>query len=219
MDYYQSDDRIINKRVATAVFAVIAIIGLYFLYMQVIKPLFNNTGDPDGYDSRNIQVDNDPRGNPHAMEDGTPRFTSGLLTGYSCLRCSDSGSTDSELVQSNAQVKYQCAVDESASWNRAESFLLKQTAKNLSPGNWIQSDPANPKPNQDELEHCKGICGSINSGWRSTIGTCKAVTYDRATNMCSFFYSCDKVEKTEGTSSFLLDFSPEKQPTVVNPNL
>lgn len=178
-----------------------------------------NIGDPGGFKQTNPDVDSNPGENPQSTGDGIPRFSSGHFSGYTCLRCSDSGENDSIIIHNRAPVDYKCSTAESMVWDRTDAMVTAQQKRGEEPGNWFASETATPKENQDELESCIEKCNTLTNAFGGAIGTCRATTYDRNSNMCHFFYNCDKVKKVEGTESLVLDFNVEAQPEVINNNV
>lgn len=200
-------------------FVIVVILGLSLAFWWALTPPTKTEG-PSGYNTANSEIDNQPRENPYAMQDGTPTFTSGTLHGYQCVRCSDTGALDTKQVDKYPKVTRQCSSMASTSWNRAEDFVKTQNSGGMALGNWMGTESSTPKQNEDPFDFCKRNCNTINTHMSSVIGTCGAVTYDKVSDNCTYWFNCDTVKKVEPTfvdsvTTHIMDFDPSKQPDVI----
>lgn len=211
-----------TKKFGYAAFLVILLFAVFFLVKTVILPWVygddddtaanGSKGGGGGYLSANLSVNNTPGIDPAAITDGNVQFPTSHLVGYACARCSDSGAQDTKTEALDAHVVYQCPNGAALGWQRSQKWDTAFETLGKAPGNYIASDPARPV---DPLEYCKKMCQNPPS---SDFGACKATTYDAVSRSCHYFFSCDKVEKKEGNSTFIVDFDVAAQPTVINTN-
>ncbi len=210
MEAYQHQPRGNTHIVVNAFILLVAAVFIWYVYTYWVQPAINppDKGDSGGYDDTNLEVNNTPGMNPEAITDGVNNFSNGNLVGYACLRCSDNGANDAM----DYRVSYQCSPQETTAWGRSDTVVNDQSTNKIAVGNLIFTG----KMGEDEdFSMCRKVCEEINDKKFGDLGPCEAVTYDKTTHSCSFFWNCDKVKKSSGDETLLMNFNVNKQPEVI----
>lgn len=150
---------------------------------------------------------------PMSTRDGIPRFNSGFLYGYECVRCSDSGAKDKVKDPLDPDVLAHCSAYAAQTWqrgNEANRLSFERSGKQF--GNFA-SHFQPPATTDDPLADCIRACEE--NQYEGMVGKCQAVTYDKNKNVCQFFYACNEVKKNKNKNTFIRLFNPSAQPDVV----
>jgi len=129
----------------------------------------------------------------------------GLMEGYECVRCSDSGAGDGLPRPVVPPVLATCAQSAATAWGRPDKWMFASAQARQAAGNYITSAPAG----LSGIEACVKACRDGDYEALPGLGeqpVCRAATYDASQRMCHFFFACDAVRpRSAATTHLALD--------------
>lgn len=208
-----------ETRMVTALGFVAMLATVFAIYYVLVADKNdNNTNQqmlPDLKDFKSANQDDaivnqDIGENKESIKDAPPEFTSPVLSGYECLRCSDSGAKDRAQDPLDPVVSFQCPPS-AMNWTRGgeETRLMFET-RHKAFGNYA-SYYALPENTPDPMGFCRQKCEEFDGQY----GKCKATTFDKNKNVCRFFYACDQVKASKDSDTYILNFDKSAQPEVI----